>query len=50
MPIKDGYETAKEILKIQPKIFIIACSGHEGDEHKNHCIKMGMKDLITKPI
>lgn len=55
MPIKDGYEAATAIRKIQsklkiPKIKILGLSGNQGPEYVKKVKDAGMDNLITKPI
>ena len=50
MPFKTGYEAAKEIKAIKPKLPIIAQTAFamEGDKEKS--ILAGCDDYITKPL
>jgi CheY-like chemotaxis protein/signal transduction histidine kinase len=52
MPIKDGYETIKEIRKNKHyrNLPIIALTAKAMAEDKNKCIDAGANDYISKPI
>ena len=55
MPIKDGYEAAKEIKDmIKEKnlhdVPIIGLSAHTGEEHKKKALEYGMTNVFTKPL
>ena len=48
MPIKNGLETMKELLKINPKLKIIFISGDRSI--KNEALALGAATFIEKPI
>ena len=50
MPILDGYEATKQILKINPKAKIIAQTSYAMTTDKEKCLNEGFIDYITKPI
>lgn len=50
MPIMDGIEAAKEILKINPKAIIIAQTAYAMTADRNKYLSMGFVDYISKPI
>ncbi|MEI6140514.1 MAG: chemotaxis protein CheB [Mariniphaga sp.] len=50
MPIMDGYETAKEILKEKPDTRIIAQTAYAMAGDKNKCLQNGFVDYISKPL
>ena len=60
MPIMDGWEAAEAILQHQEKQSLVGgitkappiygLTGHVGGEYKQKCIKVGMKDILEKPI
>lgn len=50
MPIKNGYEAAEEILKINPNAKIIALTAGIFTGEKEKCFEVGMVDFLIKPI
>ena len=62
MPVMDGWEATKAILLSQEKRSgekaitklksppIYGLTGHVGGEYKQKCLRVGMKDVIEKPI
>ncbi|KAM3139103.1 hypothetical protein pb186bvf_008701 [Paramecium bursaria] len=54
MPGRDGIQTAKIILQMaqerNQQINIIGCSAHDQSYKKAECLKIGMKDYLTKPV
>ncbi|KAL4461537.1 hypothetical protein ABPG74_016161 [Tetrahymena malaccensis] len=56
MPIKDGYETSKEIIQFYKDInlnqfpTLIACTAYVGQEDQHKFFQVGMVDFINKPI
>lgn len=50
MPVMTGRELASEILSVRPDIPILICTGYNETIDKDSVIKMGIKDLLTKPI
>jgi len=55
MPVMDGYETIREIRKIEKsksweKIVIIALTGDSDDETIKQMAEAGADDILTKPI
>lgn len=50
MPIMDGFEATQHIRKILPKIPIVAVTANTTQNDKQHCIAVGMNEIITKPI
>ena len=50
MPIMDGYEATRRILKIAPDLPIIGLTAHALAEEREKCLSTGMVDHITKPI
>jgi CheY-like chemotaxis protein len=38
MPVMDGYEATKQILKLCPKAQVIALTAYTGDEIKKKCL------------
>ncbi|MCQ2973550.1 MAG: ATP-binding protein [Bacteroidales bacterium] len=50
MPIKDGFEAAKDILKIDDTVPIIAQTAYSMADEKNRILSSGCIDYISKPI
>jgi CheY-like chemotaxis protein len=50
MPIKSGYEAAREIAAIAPALPIIAQTAHALPQDRDACAAAGMIDHISKPI
>lgn len=50
MPIMDGFEASKEILKIKPNLPIIAQTAYTSVEDKENALEIGCKAFISKPI
>ena len=52
MPTLDGYQATKKI-RLLPEFAstpIIALSGNNSDSHKERAYKVGMSDLLIKPV
>lgn len=43
----DGFETFKEIKKMQDEINVIGCSGYQAQEE---CMNCGMQGFLEKPV
>lgn len=50
MPVMDGYETTKQIKKIDSNIPVIAQTAYATIEEKNKAFESGCDDYIAKPI
>ena len=50
MPVKNGYEAAEEILKMNPKAIIIALTAGIFTGEREKCIEIGMVDFVVKPL
>jgi len=50
MPIKSGFDAAKEILSLDAQAKILICSGLGYDEDVQAALKIGVKDVILKPF
>ncbi len=50
MPVKDGIQATKEIMKIDPKAKIIVCSAMGQQAMVIESIQAGAKDFIVKPF
>lgn len=50
MPIKSGIQATEEILKLNPKLPIIACSTEGGDAMVTRAIAAGCVDFVVKPF
>jgi len=52
MPNKDGFEATEEILRIQKdgNCSIVALTSFQDQLSKDRCIKIGMKEVLNKPL
>ena len=50
MPVMDGFEATKRILKIAPKASIVTLTAYSTEEFKQKCMNAGMKEFLTKPL
>jgi signal transduction histidine kinase len=50
MPGIDGYETARRIHLMNPDLPLIGQTAHALQEDREHCLRAGMVDRVTKPI
>jgi CheY-like chemotaxis protein/nitrogen-specific signal transduction histidine kinase len=50
MPVMDGYEATKAIVKTGTPVPVVAMTAHAMSGEKGKCLKIGMKDYVTKPI
>ncbi|MDX9880916.1 MAG: ATP-binding protein [Prolixibacteraceae bacterium] len=50
MPVIDGFEAAKQIIKIDPEARIIALTATNRDEDLQESLRSGMKGLLQKPF
>lgn len=50
MPVKDGIETLKEIIKIDPDAKVIIVSGMGYQEKVIQAVKEGAKEFLVKPV
>ncbi len=50
MPVMDGYEAARRILRLAPDLAIIGQTAHAFDEDREKCLAAGMVGHIAKPI
>lgn len=53
MPVLDGYETTKQIRKLENlsnKIIVVALTANVLQEAREKCFKVGMNDYISKPV
>jgi PAS domain S-box-containing protein len=50
MPNMTGNKLAQELMKIRPDIPIILCTGYSQQITRESVLKMGIKELILKPI
>ena len=50
MPVMDGYQATREILKQAKDIPIIGLTAHAMPEERQRCLDVGMRDRVTKPI
>ena len=50
LPIMNGIEAAEKILLQDDKAYIVALTASSTNEVKNQCLKVGMKEFISKPF
>ena len=50
MPIMDGFETTREIKKINSNIPVIAQTAYAQPKEKTKCLEAGCEAYISKPI
>ena len=50
MPDKDGKAIIEELIKIDPEVIIIMCTGSGNKHNVIECIRTGAKDYVRKPI
>ena len=50
MPVKDGYAAAREILKIDPKVPIVAQTAYSMDDERERILNTGCVGYVAKPI
>ncbi|CAD8045614.1 unnamed protein product [Paramecium sonneborni] len=51
MPVMDGFELAKKLIQIDPRIILIACSGDASDQNYiERCEQSGIFCSILKPV
>ncbi len=50
MPKINGFELAKAILEVNPKIPILICTGYSNEVDKNIAMEAGVRDLVQKPL
>ena len=50
LPGMDGFETTKQIKKLNPKLPIIAQTAYAMQNDKEKCIDAGCDDYVSKPV
>jgi CheY-like chemotaxis protein len=50
MPVMDGHETCRQLLKLSSDIPIILVTGNSSDEDVVKGKEVGAKDLLAKPV
>lgn len=50
MPVMNGLEMAKEILKTNPKTDLLLLTAHNDTKNLHDAISIGIKEYLTKPI
>jgi two-component system cell cycle response regulator DivK len=50
MPVMDGYEATREILKFRPDLPIVAQTAHAYTDNKYESLSNGCIDYLPKPI
>ena len=49
MPIMDGYEATQQILRMS-QANVLALTSYSSELVKDNCMRVGMKEMISKPI
>jgi signal transduction histidine kinase/DNA-binding response OmpR family regulator len=50
MPVMDGHEATRNILKMAPSLPVIGLTAHALSDERDKCFASGMVDHVTKPI
>ena len=50
MPVMDGFEATKRILRISPNAYIATLTAYSTEEFQKKCMDSGMKKFLTKPL
>ncbi|MBL3526675.1 MAG: PAS domain S-box protein [gamma proteobacterium endosymbiont of Lamellibrachia anaximandri] len=50
MPVMDGYEATRRILKLTSALPVIGLTAHALGEERQHCLAAGMVEHVTKPF
>ena len=50
MPVLDGYHAIVQLRQDGYRKPVVALTAHALKEEREHCIKMGFSDFLTKPI
>ena len=50
MPDKDGKAIIEELIKIDPDVIIIMCTGSGNKHNVIECVRAGAKDYVRKPL
>lgn len=50
MPLMDGYEASRRILKLFPDFPIVGLTAHAMPDERRRCLEAGMRERVTKPI
>jgi len=50
MPVMDGFEATKRILKMSPNAKIVALTAYSTEGFRSKCQEAGMLEFLTKPI
>ena len=49
MQVMGGIEATEQILRLRPTN-VVAITSYTGQDVKNDCLKVGMKDVYSKPV
>ena len=50
MPIIDGYEATRQILRLAPRLPVIGLTAHALEQEREQALQAGMSDHVTKPV
>jgi len=52
MPVMDGYGAVRLLRKVPEvcQVPIVACTAHDTSTHRDHAMRLGFNDFLTKPI
>jgi two-component system sensor histidine kinase/response regulator len=50
MPVMDGYQATREIVRLAPGLPVIGLTAHALTEERNKCLAAGMVEHVAKPI
>ena len=50
MPVMDGLEMARHILKMDPGVQVVVITGFSDFDHAQRAIKIGIADYLVKPV
>ena len=50
LPLMDGFEASRLILKYHPNLVILALTANVTEEERTKCREAGMTDIVGKPV